>query len=371
MFFYLQEEVTPPATYDYTVGSIVELMAAISSATTGSTILISPGNYSVTGTLSINKSVKLYGASSSSVIFQTAGTTSDPVNMVSVTADNVLIKDITFKHKKPNNTSVEAAITVSAGGFPTFTYPKNFIMHGCRVEYVEFGVVIRGEGFKLANNRFVYATGTGANSNRCIGIYGEKGNCFIADNIFDNSVVASSTSFRPIFSTSTNGTSNETTIGALIVSGNSSVGSVAQFYNQDNLRGTNGGFDLYFLNNNINETSLFVGLWCGATNVGNIIGKIVLNGNTASGNHGGAPFGTKGMLNIDNTGTFRSSPLPVHVGSNTQSLQTFRTGFVGITQSPSNTVPAYILGRASAVIVTATVSTNIPVAPEAQVTPTI
>lgn len=371
MFFYSQEEVVPPATYDFTVSSTAELMSAISNASVGSSILISSGTYSVTGTLNINKSVRLYGASSGSVVFQTAGTTGDPVTMVTVSANNVLFKDITFKHRKTSNTSVETAISISSGSFPTFSYPTNFIMDGCRVEYAEFGVVVRGDGFKISNSRFVYATGAGSNSNRCIGIYGQKGNCFIVNNIFDNSVVASSTAFRPIYSTSTNATSNETTTGALVVSGNTSVGSIQQFYNQDNLRGTNGGYDLYFLNNNINETSLFVGLWCGATNVGNILGKIVLDGNTATGDHGGAPIGTKGMLNIDNTGTFRSSNLPVYVGSNTQTNQTYRTGYVAITQNPANTVAAHLLGRNSAVTVTADVSTVIPTAPTAPVTPAI
>jgi hypothetical protein len=371
MFFYSQEIVAPPATYDFTVNSMAGLMTAISSATAGSTILIGSGTYSVTGTLNINKSLRLYGASSGSVVFQTAGTTGDPVNMITVSADNVLFKDITFKHRKSSNTSVETAISVTAGAFPTFSYPKNFIMDGCRVEYAEFGVVIRGEGFKMANNRFVYATGTGGNSNRCIGIYGQKGNCFIANNIFDNSVVASSTAFRPIYSTSTNATSNETTTGVLVVSGNTSVGSVQQFYNQDNLRGTNGGYDLYFLNNNINETSLFVGFWCSATNVGDILGKVILDGNTASGNHGGSPIGTKGMLNIDNTGTFRSSNLPVHVGSNTQANQTYRTGYTAMTQNPPNTVGSHLLGRSTGVTATAAVSTTIPTAPTAPVTPAV
>jgi hypothetical protein len=369
MFFYKESEVVPPPSFDFTVSSTAELITAIGAATAGDSIFVSAGNYTLTSSLSISKSLRLFGAGSGSTIFQTAGTSADPVTMVTVSSDNVVFKDITFKHRKTSNTSVETAISISAGGFPTFTYPKNFIMDGCRVEYLEFGVVIRGEGFKLANNRFVYATGTAGNSNRCIGIYGQKGNCFIANNIFDNSVL-SSTTFRPIYSTSTNATSNELTTGALIVSGNTNVGAaVQQFYNQDNLRGTTGGYDLYFLNNTINETSLFVGLWNGAANVGNIIGKIVLDGNTASGIHGGAPLGTKGMLNIDNSGAFRSTNLPVYVGTNNQTNQTFRTGYVAITQNPASTVPAYLLGRASAVTVTADVSTAIPTAPTMPATP--
>jgi hypothetical protein len=368
MFFYKEEDQIAPASYDYTVSSMADLLAAITSAAEGSKILVEAGEYLVTSSLNISKSLKIYGAGSSSTILQTAGNTSDPTTMINVSADNVLFKDVAIKHRKSSNTSVETAISVSRGGFPTFQYPVNFIMDGCRVEFAEFGLVIRGDGFKLANNTFEYKTGTVSNSARSIGIYGQKGNCFIVDNVFDNSVKLG-TAVRPIYSTSTSGTSNETTTGALVVSGNTSVGSIQQFYNQDNLRGTPGGYDLYFLDNNINETSLFVGLWCSATNVGDMIGKIVLDGNTASGVHGGSPLGTKGMVTIDNTGTFRSSNLPVFVGTNTQTNQTFRTGYVGVTQNPASTVADYLLGRASGVTATADVSTVIPTAPTAQATP--
>jgi hypothetical protein len=368
MFFYKEEAVVPPPSFDFTVSSTAELITAIGAAAAGDSIFVSAGNYTLTSTLSISKSLRLFGAGSGSTIFQTAGTPADPVTMVTVSSDNVVFKDITFKHRKTINTSVETAIAVSSGSFPTFSYPKNFIMDGCGIEYLEFGVVIRGEGFKMANNRFVYTTGTTSNSNRSIGIYGQRGNCFIVNNVFDNSVKLG-TAVRPIYSTSTNGTSNETTTGALVVSGNTSVGSIQQFYNQDNLRGTTGGYDLYFLNNTINETSLFVGFWNGAANVGDIIGKIVLDGNTASGIHGGTPLGTKGMLNIDNSGAFRSTNLPVYVGANTQTNQMFRTGYDAITQNPSSTVAGYLLGKASAVTVTADVSTVIPSAPAMQETP--
>jgi hypothetical protein len=370
MFFYKEDEVVAPPSFDFTVSSTAELITAIGAATAGDSIFVSAGNYTLTSSLSISKSLRLFGAGSSSTILQTAGNTSDPTTMINVSADNVLFKDVAIKHRKSSNTSVETAISVSRGGFPTFQYPVNFIMDGCRVEFAEFGLVIRGDGFKLANNTFEYKTGTVSNSARSIGIYGQKGNCFIVDNVFDNSVKLG-TAVRPIYSTSTNATSNETTTGVLVVSGNTSVGSIQQFYNQDNLRGTPGGYDLYFLDNNINETSLFVGFWCSATNVGDMIGKIVLDGNTASGVHGGSPLGTKGMVTIDNTGTFRSSNLPVFVGTNTQTNQTFRTGYVGMTQNPASTVADYLLGRASGVTATADVSTVIPTAPTAQATPVV
>jgi len=368
-----------PITPNWTVGaggSFATLSEALSSASVlnGHYIRVLPGTYTLSSMLTVNKEVYIGGTpgNNSDVVLQSSADGAAPTNLITVSANNVLLKDLTIKHRKTTNTSIETAVSLTAGAFPTFSYPTNFIMDSCVIEYLEFGMVIRGDGFKLSNNRFKYATGTTGNSNRCIGIYGQKNNCFIVDNIFDNSVMAA-TAFRPIYSTSTNNTSNETTTGALIVSGNSSTGTaIQQFYNQDNLRGINNGYDLYFLNNVINETSLFVGLWNGANNVGDILGKIVLSGHTASGNHGGSPVGTKGMVTIDNSGTFRSlGNLPVYVSGNTQTNQTFRSGYAAITQNPANTVSNYLLGRSGDVTATVDVSTSIPSAPTAPTTPTL
>lgn len=376
MFFYKENEVVPPPSFDFTVSNIDQLSAAIISAAAGDSIFVSAGTYNLTSSLTINKSLRLFGAGtgSSGTIFQTAGTSGDPDIMFSISNDNVVLKDMWFKHLKTtlNTAGSDSIISVTAGGFPTYTYPKNFIMDGCKLEYLKFGIAIRGEGFKIANNRFVYnskqASGATTNQNRCVVLYGQKGNCFIADNIFDNSVIAA-TAFRPIYSTSTNGSSNELTTGALIVSGNSNVGTaVHQFYNQDNVRGTTGGYDLYFLNNTINETNVFIVFATSTVNAGDIIGKVVLNGNTASGNHGSNL--TKGMLAVDSSVAFRTSNLPAYVGSNTQTVQSFRADYVGMTQNPPNTVPAYLLGRKTTTTVAADVSTSIPTAPTMPETPT-
>lgn len=362
-----------PLVPDWTVGATgdfatLDAALASSSVVNGDVIEVQAGTYTVSSTLVINKEVKIVGAGIGQTILQTAGASGDPVMMISVTANNVMLKDMTIKHRKSSNTSVEVAVSVSAGAFPTFTYVSGFIMDTCRVEYCEFGVVIRGNGFKLANNQIAYATGTVANSNRCIGIYGSQGNCFIQDNVFDNSVL-NSTAFRPIYSTSTNNTSNELCSGKLIIAGNSHLGLLQQFYNQDNVRGTNGDYDLYILNNTTNETSLFAGLYLTTANQADLFGQVVVQGNSISNNHDPATGTGKGLLAFDGAGTslaYRSAPLPVHSSGNTLANLTFRADYTEATGSTGS-----IVGYKNTVFAPVTVAFDsvIPAAPTAPATP--
>lgn len=362
-----------PLVPNWTVGATgdfatLEAALASPSVVNGHVIAVQAGTYSVSSTLVISKEVKIVGAGIGQTIFQTAGLSSDPVSMISVTANNVLLKGMTIKHRKSSNTSVEAAITVSAGAWPTFTYVSGFIMDSCRVEYAEFGMVIRGDGFKLSNNQFAYATGSVSNSNRCIGLYGQRGECFIVSNVFDNSSLAS-TAFRPIYSTSTNASSNETLSGKLVIQSNTHLGLLQQFYNQDNIRGTNGDFALYIKSNITNETSLFAGLYVTATNQLDLFSQVVLEGNTISNNHEATTGLGKGLLAIDGAGTAivpRSAALPVHASGNVLGQLAFRADFAEATGSSGS-----IVGYKPSVFASMTVTqdTSIPAYPVAPATP--
>jgi hypothetical protein len=360
-------------TPDWTVGAsgdFASLQAALADASVqdGDVIGIEAGTYTVSAAIQVNKQVKIIGAGIGQTILETAGTSSDPVNVMVVTADNVLLKDMTIRHKKSTNTSIEAALVVSAGSFPTFTYVSGFIMDSCRVEYCEFGVIMRGNGFMISNSQIAYATGAVSNSNRAIGIYGQQGECFIVDNVFDNSSI-NSTAFRPIYSTSTNGTSNENIGGKLVIKGNSHLGLLQQFYNQDNIRGTAGSFDLYLLSNTTNETSLFAGLYITTANQADLFGQVVIQGNSISNNHDPATGTGKGLLAIDGVGTalsYRSAPLPVHALGNTLAQLIFRADYAEASGSSGS-----LVGYKPSVFAPVTVAMDsaIPSEPVAPVTP--
>ena len=366
-------QVGTPLVPDWTVGAtgdFATLEAALASASVvnGNVIAVQAGTYAVSSTLVINKEVLIVGAGIGQTILQTAGASGDPVTMISVTANNVLLKDMTIKHRKSSNTSVEVAVSVSAGAFPTFTYVSGFIMDSCRVEYCEFGVVIRGNGFKLSNNQIAYATGSLSNSNRAIGIYGSQGDCFIQDNVFDNSIL-NGTAFRTIYSTSTNNTSNELCSGKLVIDGNSHLGLLQQFYLQDNVRGTNGDYDLYILNNVTNETSLFAGIFLSTANQADLFGQVVVENNSISNNHETGTGLGKGLFAIDGSGAalpYRSVPLPVHSSGNVLGNLAFRADYTEAINSSGS-----IVGYKNTVFAPVDVAFDavIPAAPVAPATP--
>lgn len=150
----------PAISNSFLVGNIVEvsneteLLNAIIGANNYDTIkLIS--DITLTNTLIINKSLKFDG----NYTLQSAGNTTDPVILISVTANNVYFtENITIKHKKTSNTSIETAINVNA---------SNFISYA-NVEFMEFGYILRGSFYIQGNISY---TGVASNSNRAIAIY--------------------------------------------------------------------------------------------------------------------------------------------------------------------------------------------------------
>jgi pectin methylesterase-like acyl-CoA thioesterase len=318
-------------TFDLVVGSgevHTTLESAIAAASNGQNILVKAGTYLVSSSIAVNKEVKIVGEDADTVIFETAGTTSDPVNMFVVRANNAALAKMTIKHKKTSNTSVEAAVVASGGGFPQ-TRISNFIMEQCKIEFVEFGLTVRAEEWCVRDSQFTYATGSVSNSARAIGIYGTKGNAFIKDNFLKNDII-NGTSFRPLYLTSTTGSNpNETVEGKLVIEGTTHVGPLAQFFNQENTQSAGAGtFELQIKDNVINETNLFVGVACYVSNAGDLFSSITLSGNTLSNLH--AADGGKGIFGVYGNSQFRSSDLIVHASNNTLGQEIYRTGWEAV-----------------------------------------
>lgn len=368
---YRYVETQVPASYNHTVGSTgtfstLEAALASPSVLDGHTIFVQAGTYTVSSTISITKQVKIYGAGKTQTVFQSAGTSSDPVSMVSVATNNVLLMNLGFKHKKSSNTSVETAVVVSGTGSPQ-TRVSGFIMDGCRIEHVEFGLTVRGSGWKIANTDFVYK-GPNNSTRRHVGIYGVDGNCFAVNNTSNEDIAVGVTGNTRWFAlTSTTGTNpSETYQGTLVLDGNvQSGGNLQQFYSQDAWQGTSGGFNLVVKNNVTNESSAFVSFYGTVANFGNIIGEVTVQGNTISNLHGGTPAGGKGLIGIDGAGgvAFRSSSLIVHHSGNTLSNLLFRTDYTEATGSSVSLVGRSIANIGSAVVELDSVSPAVPATP--------
>lgn len=352
------------------------LAAALASPSVvnGNYIKVLPGTYTLSSTLTVSKEVYIGGTPGSrgDVIIQSAGTTTDPVTLISVTANNVMLKDLTIKHRKSNNTSIETAVSLTRNQGGVNVRVDNFIMDSCRVEHVEFGLVVRGNGFKVANNQIAYV-GPNNSTRRHVGLYGTGGTCFFTNNAFEDSTGAGITGNTNIFYlTSTTGlVASERFNGTLVVDGSTWVSSTSklpnQFFNQDNCV-SDSTFNLMFKNNVMNEKSVFVVLYGSTANFGNGFGDITFQNNTLSNLHGGSPAGGKGMLAVDGAGagvSWRSSNLNVHIDGNTIGNATYRTDFSAVS-GPK-------VGRLTAGIAAFSVNedTNIPATPTAPSTPTL
>jgi hypothetical protein len=281
---------------------------ASASVVNGSTIQVQAGTYPLATTLTISKEVQIYGVDKSTTIFTTAGTSTDPVRAVSVGVNNVVIKGVTIKQRKTSNISIESALTVSG---PASTRVSNFIMDDCRIEHMEFGLVIRGENWKVANSDFVYVGPTNS-TRRHLGIYGFLGNCYALSNTSNEVLPVGATGntrwFNILSSTGTNPA--ETNVGTLVIEGNTQAGgNLQQFFNQENWQGSAASYTLVVKGNTtLNESSAFVALFGAAANFGNILAEVQVSGNTLSNVHG------KGVMGIDAGGlvAFRSSSLTFH-----------------------------------------------------------
>jgi hypothetical protein len=144
-----------------------ELNSAITASSDGDIISLT-ADITLTSTLVINKAVKITGG----FIIQSAGTTSDPVTLISVTAAAYIDSTITIKHRKTTNTSVEVAVSTNTTGFCS----------DARVEFMEFGYILKGS-WKITGQT-VY-TGALANNHRHIAIYSLTAPSSIMDVEFD------------------------------------------------------------------------------------------------------------------------------------------------------------------------------------------
>ena len=140
---------------EYNVNDEASLIAAIAAASNGDIINLT-ADITLTSTLIVDKTLKIDGA----FILQSAGGAGDPVNLINITANNVYItSNITIKHRKTTNTSVESAITLNnATG----------LVSNASVEFMEFGYICRGS-FSIGGH--ISYTGVASNSNRAIAIY--------------------------------------------------------------------------------------------------------------------------------------------------------------------------------------------------------
>ncbi|MCX5773162.1 MAG: hypothetical protein NTX05_00910 [Fusobacteria bacterium] len=337
----------------WTVGSggdFATLQEALASSqvVSGSNILVYNGTYTVNSTIVVSKPVNIVGETQNGVIFETAGTASDPIQIFNIIMSNVQLSKLTILNRKSTNTSVESAIVVSnpnnSGDLLT-----NININNCTIGIVEFGIVMRAGSWNISKNTFEYTSTLSNQKFYPMGIYAVSGNCNISGNSLINSSI-NGIHPRFIYLTSTNSGYNTTEkyTGTLTITGNSVItGPYFQFYNQDNWSGATGQFNLIFENNTVMGPSVplsnnFIIFYAGASNFADILGTVTLKGNSL-GNKTPDDTGGKGIIGIDGGNSsavaFRSTSLTVYVSqNNVVNTSAFLIGFEQAEGSENATV---------------------------------
>jgi hypothetical protein len=310
----------PQLTVTTSITSADDLQATINAASDGDVIFLANGTYSLAANLSISKQIALVGESQEGVLIQ--DTRGNAQSFVSVSVDNVTLKDLTVRHATTES-SIGHAIVVSGSGFPQSRL-NNFRMYNVKSQYSKGGLSIRSDNFVVDGCTFEVVAGS--STRRGILHYGNGGDSFIKNTHFIN---ATTGALRAITPTGTSGTNpSDDQAGSLTIEGSTFSGNLSQFVNMDNHQGAAGAFELIIKDNVTPETNAFVVSFGGAQNFGDLFSRIVIVGNTLTNNHA-AGLG-KGALALDGVNgplSYRTSALPVISSGNTLGQLEFRSGY--------------------------------------------
>lgn len=258
---------------------------AINAASTliGDSLFLDDATYTITSTITVNKSITIEGQGAASTTLQMP----DPgVNiMINITAPNVIIKNVKIIHNLSLPASTATAISIN-NSIATGIYIDN-----CTISPCEFGIGIKAAEFQISNCSFTYAPVTpAANSYRYIAIYNSSGVSIIDNNTF----VSDSGNSRCYFIAVTNvAVSSGFFQGQLLISNNTQAVSpftLRHLFDMEEFIGS--GLQLFFINNTtISEGNVPILLYGGNLSIFRFIDAI---GNNVQNTVG------KGLIGIDN-----------------------------------------------------------------------
>lgn len=301
-----------------------EVVSAIQAMQPGESILL-PGNttYDAMSPLSIPEGASVYGAADGSTVIQSMGFGSDPTAIITVSAPNVRLQDLTVKQRRGANDSTEVAVRVTGAGSPA-TKVEGFRMINCKLESMEACLGIRASNYWIEGCEFRYV-GPAANNHRLIDMRGSGGNGLIRNNTFYASNDATPRTREFIYLTSS--TADDSYTGCLSMVGNQQMGgNLLRFFMQDYFSGTPGGFELVFENNSFTDLNGGFVAYGVTANYADLYSHITLKGNSAA-NAG------KGLFGFDVPGAVaaaRTTALPFHIAGNVLASGTVRADWTSI-----------------------------------------
>ena len=317
---------TPSGT-TWTVGTLggedfPDLATALASGSVvnGDRLLLSAETFT-TGAITVSKQVTIQGAGLASTVLQTTADGAAPVVFITVSTSNVTLRDLTIKHRKTTNTSIESAISITAGAGSSGHY-----LQGVRVEGMEFCVIIKSDGWQINNCQLAYV-GPNNSTRRLIAIYRSDGQGLFCNSTYDsgqNGVITGSTRVVAI---TTGASPPDEVLGGYLRIGNVTPSNgfpVQQFFNCDYFGIGATPLTLVVDNCTAAETSLFVGFVLPSTQPPlTRCAGITLQGNTLTNSHG------KGALAIAGVSGGPVSPgtTTYYAGGNTLGATAFTAGW--------------------------------------------
>jgi hypothetical protein len=344
------EPVAPPAPTGttWTVGTLggedypdINTALANASVVNGDRLLLSAQTFTSTA-ITVSKQVTIQGAGLASTVVQTAGAAGDPVTFIEVTTSNVTLRDMTIKQRRsaPDTNASAVSINPPGGGAGA----TGHYLEAVRVETMEFGVVIRSDGWQINNCELAYV-GPNNSTRRLIGVYRSGVSGIFANTTYDsgqNGVITGNT--RVVHVVSTTGTNPTEVLGGYLGINNitpSNAFPVQQFFNCEQFQPAASPLSLYVTGCTSAETSAFIVWTCPNTQPPLSQSAImVLTGNTLTNSHGkglSALNGSHAVIGNPGTTTFWSQG---NVLGSTAFLGTFVTGV----SAPANATEAAQLG---------------------------
>lgn len=278
--------VAPPAPSGATINVPLggDIQTAINAAAPGDRILLAAGTYTVPAALTINKALTLQGAGQAATVVQTAGGAGDPVVLLTISVSNVVVRDLTLKQRKTINTSIEATVSITAS-----TGSSGHFLEAVTVETMEFGVVIKSDGWQINNCHIAY-TGPNNATRRLIGIYRSAGQGLFTNSTYNSGQDGVVTGNSRVVSVTTGSAPPDEVLGGYLRLGNiapSNAFPVQQLFSCDYFAPS--GTPLTFVVDGCTsaETSAFIVFAQGVTQPTlSQCALIALQGNTLTNSHG-------------------------------------------------------------------------------------
>ena len=287
------DPVPPPAPSGATISVPLggDIQTAINAAAPGDRILLAAGTYTVPGALTINKALTLQGAGQAATVVQTAGAAGDPVVLLTISVSNVVVRDLTLKQRKTTNTSIEAAVAITAG-----TGSSGHFLEAVTVESMEFGVTVKSDGWQINNCHLAYV-GPNNGTRRLLTLYRSAGQGLFTNSTYDSGQNGVITGNTRVVNVTTGASPPDEVLGGYLRLGNITPSNgfpVQQFFSCDYFAPS--GTPLSFVVDGCTaaETSAFIVFFTASTQPPLAqCALIALQGNTLTNSH------AKGAIALD------------------------------------------------------------------------